>query len=274
MIKKSKITKNYFQTTKPKIIFFGNGPLAEYTLSVLSSRAEIIFVATSSKDLKTACNFKQQYPEATAILASFGKLIPESILEQFEPEGIINIHPSLLPEYRGPSPIETAILDGKTDFGVSVMKLSQKMDAGPIYFQTQITFPEDIPKNTIYEILAKTGAKWILDNLNQLVPPKPQNESKATYTKKMNTSMAKLEPEKFPAQTLHNHVRAFLGFPKSRYTWYQKDCIVLETAVKDQPETVLDLKCQDGKFLVIKLLQPAGKKPMSPKAFLNGIQHK
>ena len=143
-----------------KLIFFGNGPLAEAALEVLEKHFEIIFHAREKADLEHVKELKREFPESHGVLASFGVMIKDDVLELFEPEGILNIHPSLLPKYRGASPIESAILAGDTEFSVSVMKLVKAMDAGPIYWQSSLT---DLPldKVVIYRELAKAGAGWI-----------------------------------------------------------------------------------------------------------------
>ena len=102
--------------TTPKLIFFGNGTLAEVALGVLGQHFEVIFHAREKADLARVIELKNKFPEAHGVLASFGVMIPSSVLDLFEPEGILNIHPSLLPKYRGASPIESAILAGDSDF--------------------------------------------------------------------------------------------------------------------------------------------------------------
>ena len=123
---------------REKIVFFGNGPLANYALKILEQQFEIVFHARNKADLDEVCRLKKEDPDLHGILASFGVMVPVSVLELFESEGILNIHPSLLPAYRGASPIESAILDGDDEFSVSVMKLVKAMDAGPIYYQTPL----------------------------------------------------------------------------------------------------------------------------------------
>lgn len=273
------------QNTKPPIIFLGNGPLAEYALAVLESECQVLFHAHTAADLDQVCKLKRQHPKAHAVLASFGVIIPAKILELFESEGILNIHPSLLPTYRGPSPIETAILDGATDFGVSVMKLALKMDAGPIYWQT--TLPEaaiiknthvklvstpDIPsKSAIYQALATAGAKWICQNIDNLPTPTPQDDTKATYTEKMTKPMGILHPKTDTATQTLRKIIAFQGFPKPKYAVKGLNCIILEAHLLKQDETaLLPLECSDGHILAIDRLQPEGRKPMDAKSFLNG----
>lgn len=251
-----------------KIIFFGNGPLADFSKTILAEHFEIIFHARTKEDLEAVKELKKQNPEAHGILASFGVMIKSDVLELFEPEGILNIHPSLLPKYRGASPIETAILNGDDNFSVSIMKLAKAMDAGPIYYQeTFNNLPLD--KQKIYQTLAEAGANWLVKNINNLGEPTAQNDENATFTTKMDKSMSMLTPEKDTANQTFRKIVAFQNYPKSKYVFYGKECIILEAEISDQPSEI-SLKCQDGRFISIKKLQPAGKKPMDAKSFLNG----
>ena len=253
-----------------KIIFLGNGPLAEYTLAVLERECQILFVAHDKSDLEEVCRLKRENPEAHGVLASFGVIIPSRALELFEPEGILNIHPSLLPAYRGPSPIESAIVAGDSEFGVSVMKLASKMDAGPVYWQTTL---DDLPleKTAIYQSLAEVGAKWINQNLTDLPVPVDQDDTRATYTEKLTKAMGILHPEKESAEEVLHKIVAYANFPKAKYTFFEVPCIVLEAHILDAGEkAALELPCADGKNLSIDKLQPEGRKAMDAKAFLNG----
>lgn len=99
-----------------KVIFFGNGMLADYALAVIERECQVIFHARTREDLEEVKRVKAECPEAYGVLASFGVMIRSDVLDLFEPEGILNIHPSLLPDYRGASPIESAILAGDTEF--------------------------------------------------------------------------------------------------------------------------------------------------------------
>lgn len=304
---------------RPRVIFFGNGLLADAVKSILAPKTDIIFHARSKDDLETVKQLKRENPDAFGVLASFGVLIKQDILDLFEPEGILNIHPSLLPDLRGASPIEAAILRGDTTFGVSVMKLVKAMDAGPVYYQTTLAFDENTDKFTIYEALAKAGASWLVKNLplftNNSTPSsakstpilnasrlpsdassgaskstpdtskstsasskiplgRPQDDAQATFCGKLATTLSELQPASKSARTLHNEVRAYAKFPKSRYAFFGKDCIIHQTHISDAPENALSLKCSDGQYLCIDILQPAGKKPMDAKSFLNGYNKK
>lgn len=256
-----------------KVIFFGNGALAEYTLAVIGEECQVIFHARSKEDLAEVCRLKKEVPEAHGVLASFGVLIKPEVLELFEPEGILNIHPSLLPLYRGASPIESAILAGDTDFSISVMKLVKAMDAGPVYYQSTVSgLPLD--KTIIYKELAEEGAKWICRNIKNLPTPVEQDDTKATFCGKLEKSMGVLTPKTDTAEQTFRKIVAFQGFPKPKYEFFGVKCIVLEAHVLEKGETaVLTLPCADGRAVAIDRLQPEGRKPMDAKAFLNGYKH-
>ena len=253
-----------------KIIFFGNGLLADAALAVLEKHFEVVFHARTKEDLAQVCEIKRKMPEAHGVLASFGVIIRENVLELFEPEGILNIHPSLLPVYRGPSPIESAILAGDTEFSVSIMKLAKAMDAGPIYYRTTLT---DLPldKSIIYQRLAEVGAEWICNNIDNLPAPAGQDDAKATFTAKMEKSMGILHPDTESADEVLRKIIAYQGFPKAKYAFYGKNCAILAAHKQKSGETaVLPLKCADGQIIAIDKLQPDGKKPMDAKSFING----
>ena len=260
---------------KSKIIFFGNGPLSEYALRVLEQKCEVIFHAHTRKDLEEAVRLKREDSSIHGVLASFGVLIPSSVLEVFEPEGILNIHPSLLPLYRGASPIESAILGGDVTFGVSVMKLAKAMDAGLIYKQATI---ENVPlssdlKDYLYKTLAEMGAAMVLSLLKSKKWPTAmaQDDSRATYCGELEKKDGLLEPSSETAEQIYRKIIAFQGFPKAKYAFYGKNCAILEAHMIDSSETaLLPLPCADGQILSIDRLQPDGGKPMDAKSFLNG----
>lgn len=269
-------------TTSIPVMFFGNGPLADYALKVLNQHYDIIFHARTRADLERAAELKRQYPAAHGILASFGVLIKPDFLALFEPEGILNLHPSKLPAYRGASPIESAILAGDSDFSYSIMKLVKAMDAGPIFHQATLTgLPLD--KAAIYQALATAGTEWLVDHLDALPDPVPQDDAKATITTKLNKSMSLLHPADAPAATILRQIVAYQGFPKPKYEFFGKTCIILKAHVlrvtdilceaagmNSTADSPLMLKCADRNFIVIDELQPEGKKPMNARSFVNG----
>ena len=277
---------------KTKVIFFGNGLLADAALKRLESSdsIEVIFHAREKADLETIKTLKAENPDAKAVLASFGVMIKSDVLDFFEPEGILNIHPSLLPKYRGASPIESAIIAGDKDFSVSVMKLVKAMDAGPLYHQATIKaeeFSSEYPEKTeIYDKLATAGADWIIEHINDLPIPTEQDDSEATFTTKFDTSMSVLDLAKSAAELL-NQIRAFQIFPKSKITIAGLECTIIKAhlATENEVNTItttgtgnqiittkklLAIKAGDGNYLIIDQLQPAGRKIMDAIAFKNG----
>ncbi len=274
--------------TKPKVIFFGNGPLADYALEILEPNCDIIFHARTREDLEEVKKIKSENSDAHGILASFGVIVKPDVLELFEPDGILNIHPSRLPDLRGPSPIETAILRGDREFFVSVMKLVKEMDAGPIYYQfktpelvkSDYACPED--KEVIYSTLAHAGANWIFENLNKLPNPVKQSKEHVTFCQKLDKSMSVLDPEKKSARELMLEIRAFSGFPKSKYIFAGIECTIISAhvATPDEASSCIDnvytmyIQCHDGSVLIIDTLQPAGRKIMDAKSFVNGYMKK
>lgn len=274
--------------TKPEVIFFGNGPLADSALKIIAPAANIIFHARTKEDLETVKSLKQSHPDALGILASFGVLIRSDVLDLFEPEGILNIHPSLLPLYRGASPIESAILAGDTDFSVSIMKLVKAMDAGPIYHQETLKNPR-LDKAELYKVLATAGSTWLINNFQNFerfhaTPDEglfseyhTQDDSKATFTTKLDKSQSLLTPDVDSAETTLRKIVAFQGFPKPKYSFFGQDVIILsahlETTHSDNANT-LSIKCADGQYVIVDRLQPLSRKPMDTKSFLNGLKNK
>lgn len=215
----------------------------------------------------------QQYQPDLGVLAAFGKMVPDEAINAI-PCGIINIHPSLLPKYRGTTPIESPLLNGDTETGVSVMRLVKEMDAGPILAQATVPIFPETTKQILYDELSTLGAKLISDVLGGVLaknaPQTLQDESQATFTTKLDKSMSELKFAEKGAQTLCNEVRAFAGFPKSKAILFDISCTITAAHVADAPLTELDQVCADGKYFIIDRLLPENSKEMDAKSFLNG----
>lgn len=207
------------------------------------------------------------------VLVSYGKIIPQSIIDLFEP-GIINLHPSLLPKYRGPSPIESAILNGDTETGVSIMQLSAAMDAGPVYKQVVFSLDDTETAPELEHKLAVLGAQELATILPSIMSgalqPIPQNDELATYCKLLSKDNSQLNTERLSASQAERQVRAYLAYPKTKATIAGHSVVITKAHVSSIKQTVLDLECNDGQFLSIdELISPSGK-AMNAKAFLNG----
>lgn len=215
----------------------------------------------------------EQYQPDLGVLAAFGKLVPDAAINAI-PCGIINIHPSLLPLYRGTTPIETPLLNGDEETGVSVMRLVKEMDAGPILAQAKVKITPETTKQSLYNELSELGAKLIIDVLPGTLAKTgletPQNHAEATFTAKLSKDLSELKFAEKAAQTLYNEVRAYAGFPKSKTVLLDVPCAITAAHVADTPVTELDQKCADGKYLIIDRILPENSKEMDAKSFLNG----
>ncbi len=215
----------------------------------------------------------QNLDSPVGVLVSFGKIIPEAVLQLFTP-GIINIHPSLLPQYRGPSPIESAILHRDNKTGVSVMLLDKAMDAGPIYLQAPYALDYTETKQELYNTLFTLGANLLVAKLPEIITgglqPTPQSEADATYCSLLTKDMGNLDLTQLTPGEAEAHVRAYLGFPRSRISVGPYNLIVTKAHGVMTKESPLDLECANGAFLAIdEVIAPSGKK-MSAAEFLRG----
>jgi methionyl-tRNA formyltransferase len=206
------------------------------------------------------------------VLVAYGRIIPQDIIDIF-PHGILNIHPSLLPQYRGPTPIEQAILDGAPETGVSIMKLVRAMDAGPVYAQQRIALSGNETKQELTDQLLATGAQMIIDTLpgvlDNTLTPKPQDESQASYTSLISKSYGTMDLAK-PATRLEREVRAYANWPKSRLTIFDHQIIVTQARLADSADDgTLIVACNPGYLEITELIAPSGKR-MTSADFLRG----
>jgi methionyl-tRNA formyltransferase len=229
-----------------------------------------VWQPTKLKDITD--NIKALQPVA-GVLVSYGKIIPQSTIDLFTP-GIINVHPSLLPKYRGPSPIESAILNGDDKTGVTIMQLSAEMDAGPLYRAKEYSLNGTETQPGLYHTLAAIGTDLLLEALPRILAgdltPTKQDDSEATYCQLLTKADGQLNPQQLTALEAERRVRAYLRFPRTRLSMHGKDIIVTKAHVPQENTTKLDIKFKDGGYLLIdELIAPSGKM-MSGEAFLKG----
>ncbi len=218
------------------------------------------------------------------IVTAIGMIIKKQTLDL---SFFVNIHPSLLPKYRGATPIQTAIVEGNAKMGVSLVKMSHKVDSGPIIAQEEIIFDEKIDYKKAEENLALMGADLLIDYISRFSKEdldfSIQDENQATYTEKFLKEDGKINWEE-PAKIIERKIRALNPWPGTYCKLDDKYFKVLEADVQEQNEngpfgepgkiylgTNYTLAIQTGKdFLLIKKLQIEGKKPVSTKDFLQG----
>ncbi len=221
------------------------------------------------------------------VVAAYGQILPKEILEIPE-YGCLNVHPSLLPRWRGSSPIQYTILNGDKETGVTIILMTEKVDQGDIIAisKFQITNPR-ITYLKLHNILAGKGANLLLEVIPKWIKgkikPFPQDETKATYTKILKKEDGKIDWKK-PAEYIERQIRAFQPWPGAFTFLKLKNLKILDADVLKQTKngpfgppgkTYLapndKIAAQTGKdFLIIEKLQLEGKKPMSSEEFLRG----
>jgi len=215
------------------------------------------------------------------VVAAYGRIIPEKLLN-FPKYRLINLHPSLLPRYRGATPIETAILNGDEKTGCSVIYVEKKLDSGDILAMRE--YPLDRENSIeLRRILAEMGTQLVIDvieNIENLHPIR-QDESQAIYTKKIAKSDAEIFFAKESASLIDRKIRAYIAI--GSYFYLNGKRIIVQRADFDQANSGkppgyiveakdrLTIQTKDG-LLHIKQVKPAGKKSMSAKQFVNGYK--
>ena len=213
------------------------------------------------------------FDRPAGVLVSFGKIIPESVIELFSP-GVINVHPSLLPKYRGPSPIESAIINRDSKTGVTLMQLAKAMDAGPIYYQVPYALDQTETRPELYELLGQLGANILIQQLpaildGSLVPEQQDNDA-ATYCQLLSKNDSILDPRTTTPGQAEARIRAHLGFPRTRLAIGPYEVIVTKAHAVMTKTAPLDIECQNGAFLSIdEVVAPSGR-TMDGAAFLRG----
>ena len=220
-------------------------------------------------------DFVKKFEKPAGVLVSFGRIIPQEIIDLFTP-AIVNVHPSLLPKYRGPSPIESAILNGDEKTGVSLMKLSKEMDAGDVYSQEEIELSKTETASDLYKTCGEIGAEMLVRDLPKIISGEikgqKQDDSQAEYCQLLKKSDALLSQDKQTAERAEQQIRAFEIFPKSKIKLGEYLIIVKSAkVVSSNPEnSPLTLKFAEGTFLKIeRLITPNGKETAA-KSFENG----
>jgi methionyl-tRNA formyltransferase len=213
-------------------------------------------------------------PDA-GVLVSYGKILSQRTLDVFIPIGIINVHPSLLPMYRGPAPIEAAIKNGDSMTGISIMRLTAGMDEGPIFAQLNVPLDGTETRPSLTAQLADIGATYLAQTLpeilNGTLAAKPQQNDDVSYTSLLSKHDGLLLPETDTAYALERQVRAYLNFPKSRLRTHNVDVIVTSAKVVESLQAApLVIACADDTYLSIEtVIAPSGKS-MSGEAFVRG----
>lgn len=209
------------------------------------------------------------------ITCAYGQMLPKELLDI--PElGCINIHASLLPAYRGASPITRAILNGERVTGVTTMMTDEGMDTGDMLLKKTVEITDEMTFSQLHDLLSEKGSELIIETLMKLeegsLVPIKQDDSKATYAPMIRKEDGLIDWDKDSYQ-IHNQVRAFNPWPGSFTSYKGKKLKILKTAYDDSKNAhpcgaiistsrdMIEVACQKG-VLVIKQLQFENKKAM------------
>lgn len=221
----------------------------------------------------------EDYNPDTIVVAAYGKILPKAVLDAPK-YGCINIHGSLLPKYRGASPIQQAVLNGDKITGITTMLMDVGLDTGDILLQAETEIGENETSGELFDRLAVLGGDLLMDTLSSLekgeITPKKQDESLASHTVKIDKTSCPIDFSK-TAVEVHNHVRGLNPWPVATTRIGEKNVKVYSTKLckKNGKEgTILSVKplivaCGEGSVEICQL-QPEGKKQMTAEAFVAG----
>lgn len=286
------------------LVFFGSGPVAAASLRLLAHDFGFEAVITKPKlphhrgsvpvlelagELKlpvyTAANKTEldelfdshKLESEAAILIDFGIIVSQKVIDYF-PLGIINSHFSILPQWRGADPITFAVLSGQKQTGVSLMRLVEKMDEGPLLAYAEYDMPADIttPKLTdeligvSHALLVETVPKYLSDQLELVSQTVTGRE--VSYSHKLKKEDGVIDWDK-PVAVLEREIRAYAGWPKSQAKIHGRDVIITKSRVaKNKSDGELVIQTGDGWLEIQELIAPSGR-TMSGADFLRGYRH-
>ncbi len=297
-----------------KVVFFGTSNVALPILEILHENYDVALVVTTpdakvgrkqivtpspvgllAEELKLALFKPEKLAEQSVIdtltqagadifiVLSYGKIIPEAILN-IPKYKALNIHPSLLPKYRGPTPMPAALLNGDTETGTTIMLMDKEMDHGPILAQKSIPIDPDDTFLTLQDKLSKLSAHLLIDTLPGYVAgtvqPVEQNHAEATYTALITKQDGKIDWTK-TATDIYNQFRAYYPSPGIWTTWNEQVlkitfCLPAAEITTESSGTVLpygQVACGNGTILQVNQLQLAGKTETDVTSFINGYQN-
>ncbi len=259
-----------------KIVFFG---ASQYVLPILNVLDVALIVTTEHKSSDPVSTYAKEknipflsvttlfddgivnrireVNAEVAILASFGIIVPDKVLQMF-PKGILNIHPSLLPKYRGPTPVQEALLNGDTTTGVTIIKLDNEVDHGPILIQQTAAIYPNETADAAYIRLFSDGAGLLAANLPGYrkgeIQLTEQNHQDATFTPRLHRDSGYIDIQNSPTpKKIEQMIRAYHPWPG---VW-------TKVSMPNNEEKRI-------KLLPERMIQMEGKKPMGLKDFYNG----
>lgn len=248
-----------------KIAFFGSDQNSEIVFQAFKKdlRFEIGKAPPAHLPLKIINKELKAFQPQVGILASYGKILNNETLN-IPKHGILNIHPSLLPKYRGPTPVPATILNGDKQTGVTILKMDEQVDHGPIIAQVEQVIEPDETAEALLKRLFTLGAQVLLTilpaYLDGRIKPKRQTHSKATWTKKLTKESGRINWQKSDRYR-ERFIRAMYPWPGA---WSEVEINSNKKRLK-----IHRAHLNKGK-LILDLVQLEGKKPVTFKQFSEG----
>jgi methionyl-tRNA formyltransferase len=281
---------------KPRIIFFGTDQFAVLVLnrlvddkrfkivgvvthvpaSPIDNYAQTVFELKVTESQKFGQKFQNEMKSLkpdVGVLASFGKILPKEILA-IPKHGILNIHPSLLPRYRGPTPVPTAILNDEKETGVTIFKMDEKLDHGPIIAQFFEPINPDDTSESLLKKLFSAGAEVLLAilpaYLEDRIDLRAQEDKQADYTKKFSRNSGKINWSKSDKE-IDRLIRAMTPWPGAWTEIKIPDRQPKSIRYRQPKKRLKVLKAHlENKNLIFDQVQLEGKNPVSWKQFQEG----
>jgi methionyl-tRNA formyltransferase len=218
------------------------------------------------------------------VVVGYGQIIPQSIID-LPPYGILNVHASLLPKYRGAAPIQWAIANGETLTGVTIMQIDAGLDTGDMLLKASVEIGPDETAPELSEKLAMLGADLLIGAIQQIetgsAHHEKQDDSRASLAPILKKEDGRIDWQK-PAQEIHNRLRGFDPWPGA-YTTFRQQPLAITRATPRANAAInvgkvevekrrLLVGCGDSSALELLEVQPSGKKRMPTEAFINGYK--
>lgn len=241
-----------------------------------------VYQPNTLRDGKAEEILKEIAPDVIVVVA-YGKILPKEILE-IPKYGCVNGHASLLPKYRGASPIQWCIVCGEKETGVTAMLMDEGMDTGDILKTVETKIGEEETAEELFDRLSVITAELLVNTLAELekgnIIPIKQDEEKASYAPIIKKEMAQLDFVNKTATEIHNAVRGYYSWPCAYFFLENKRIKVIKATVTDNTDaragTVIKstdslvIACKDGTAVELVTVQPEGSKPMTAKQMLCG----
>ena len=238
---------------------------------------------SSLKNNKEEYNYLKELNADIAIVVAYGQIIPKEYLSLVK-KGFINIHASLLPKWRGAAPIQRSIMNLEKETGVSIMKIGEKLDTGPICNSYKVNIKTDDNSETIAEKLSVLAAEKILDNIDEILEDKmefkEQNHNEATYAAKIEKTEGQIKWSETAESIigkingLYPNPGAFFIYNGERYKILKASLGQGSSEVGEVLDDYLEISCGNKKSIKILEIQRQGKRPQNIGEFMLGSQIK